>query len=235
MTTEQFTHCFANPLWLNMVSPSDKAVIQISHWETDSSISQLDAQIKGLQLQCHTLCDHHQMLVTLLSPVHCLAPKLLGEIFHFCLPQDCYDKGAHKAVMLLSYVCKHWRDFALATPILWMNIVLHVTNETFKSQAALVTTWFSQSGSLSLSFTLDRQENIWPIMAFPALSVDYPIVNHPPNLTNPHCNLANQHQPMCGTQLSGWNIGQSPWLIEWPDDTGSAFNPLWIDWPELLY
>ena len=160
MTTKQLTHCFADPLRSNrMLSPSEEAVIQTSYWETDSSISRLDVQIKDLQLR-------RQMLATLLSPVRRLAPELLGEIFRHCLPRDYYENGTYKAVMLPSHVCKHWRDVALSTPALWTNIVLCVTNETFESRAALVTTWFSRSGSLPLSFTLEGRENVRPIMAF---------------------------------------------------------------------
>jgi len=106
------------------------------------------------------------MLVTLLSPVRRLPPELLGEIFRYCLPQNYHEKGAHKAVMLPSHVCKHWRDVALSTPTLWTNVVLHVTNETFESRAALVTTWFARSGGLPLSFTLSGRENLLPILAF---------------------------------------------------------------------
>jgi len=40
-------------------------------------------------------------------------------------------------LLLPSHVCKHLRDIALSTPALWTNIVLHVTNETFESRAAL--------------------------------------------------------------------------------------------------
>ena len=149
-----------------MLSPSEETIIRISYREIDSSISRLDAQIKDHQRRRHALCDHRQMLATLLAPVRRLAPELLGEIFRFCLPQDYHEEGAYKAVMLPSHVCKYWRDVALSTPTLWTNIVLRITNKTFESQAALVTTWFSRTGSLSLSFTLDGQENVRPIMAF---------------------------------------------------------------------
>jgi hypothetical protein len=167
MTAEQSPHRLVDPLRSNrMLSSSEEAVIRSSYWETNSSISRLEAQINDLQLRRHALCNHRQMLATLLSPVRRLPPELLGEIFHHCLPQDYQEKGAHNAVMLPSHVCKHWRDVALSIPILWTNIVLHVTNETFKSQTALVTTWFSRSGVSPLSFTLEGRENVRPILAF---------------------------------------------------------------------
>src|ERR1700733_15289970 len=165
MNTEQLPHRFALPLGSNrMLSSSD---IRSSYWKTNSSISQLDVHINALLLRRRALCNYRQMLVTLLSPIRRLPPELLGEIFRYCLPQNYHEKGDHKAVMLPSHVCKHWRDVALSTPTLWTNIDLRVTNETLESRAALVITWFARSGSsLSLSFTLSGQENVLPILAF---------------------------------------------------------------------
>src|ERR1700676_2453042 len=40
----------------------------------------------------------------------------------------------------------------------------------------------------------------------PALSVDYPIANRPPDLTKPHCDPANQCRPVRGTQPSGQTL-----------------------------
>jgi F-box-like len=167
MSIEQLPHRFADPLGSNrMLSSSEEALIRSSYWETNSSISRLDVQINDLLLRRRALCNYRQMLVTLLSPVRRLPSELLGEIFCYCLPQNYDEEGAHKAVMLPSHVCKHWRDVALSTPTLWTNIVLRVTDETFESQAALVTAWFSRSGDLPLSFTLEGQENVLPILAF---------------------------------------------------------------------
>jgi hypothetical protein len=167
MSTEQLPHRFADPLGSNrMLSLSEEAHVRSSYWKANSNISRLDVQINDLLLRRRALCNYRQMLVTLLSPIRRLPPELLGEIFRYCLPQNYDEKGAHKAVMLPSHVCKHWRDVALSTPTLWTNIVLRVTDETFESRVALVTAWFSRSGGLPLSFTLEGQENVLPILSF---------------------------------------------------------------------
>jgi hypothetical protein len=168
MSTEQLIRRFADLGSNRMLLSSEEALIRSSYWETNSSISRLDIQINDLLLRRRALCDYRQMLVTLLSPVRRLPSELLGEIFRYCLPQNYDEKSAHKAVMLPSHVCKHWRDVALSTPTLWTNIVLRVTDETFESRVALVTAWFSRSGDLPLSFTLDvdGRENVLPILAF---------------------------------------------------------------------
>ena len=167
MTTEQFSHRFANPLSSNRVLPSpEESLIRSTYWQTDSIISSLDIQIDKLLLERRNFCDYRQMLANLLSPVRFLPPELLGEIFRYCLPQDYDEAGAHKAVMLPSHVCKRWRDVAFSTPALWTTTVLHVTDETLESRAALVTAWLSRSGSLPLSFTLTGRGNVLPILDF---------------------------------------------------------------------
>ena len=167
MTTEQFAHFFADPLRSNRpLASSEEAVIRNSYWETHSSLLRLEAQIKGLMLRHHALCNHRQMLATLLSPVRRLMPELLAEVFRYCLPRNYRKKGAHKAVMLPSHVCRHWRNVALSTPTLWTNIVLCITDENFESRTTLMTTWFSRSGALPLLFTLEGRENVGPIITF---------------------------------------------------------------------
>jgi F-box-like len=99
------------------------------------------------------------------------APEILGEIFRLCLPRDNHKEGAIKAVMLPAHVCKHWRDVALSTPTrtLWIKIVLRVTNGTFESRAALVTTWFpDQAPYLYHTPSEDEtpRDNVRRIMAF---------------------------------------------------------------------
>jgi hypothetical protein len=151
---------------VNLVfSLSAEALVRNAYWQTHSNISRLDAKIDELLLRRRCLRIYRHLLSTLLSPVRFLPPELLGEIFRYCLPQDYDESGARKAVMLPSHVCKRWRDVALSTPALWTNIVLHVTDKTLESQTALVTDWVSRSGNLPLSFTLQGQENVLPIMA----------------------------------------------------------------------
>ncbi|KIM75160.1 hypothetical protein PILCRDRAFT_79293, partial [Piloderma croceum F 1598] len=102
-----------------MLSSSEETHVRSSYWKTNSSISRLDLQINDLLNRRRALCNYRQMLVTLLSPIRRLPHELLGEIFRYCLPRNYHKKGAHKAVMLPSHVCKHWRDVALSTPTLW--------------------------------------------------------------------------------------------------------------------
>jgi hypothetical protein len=106
--------------------------------------------------------DASHFLITHSSP----STRITGRNFLLLSPRDYHEESTHKAVMLPSHVCNHWRGVASSTPILWTNIILRVTDETFESRAALVTTWFSRSGGSPLSFTLEGCQNIQPILAF---------------------------------------------------------------------
>ncbi|KIM86640.1 hypothetical protein PILCRDRAFT_815871 [Piloderma croceum F 1598] len=147
------------------LSSSETALIESTYRETHSSISQLDdggSQLLHQQQARHT---YRQTLGhgALLSPVQRLPPELLGAIFELCLPINCYKKGVHRAVMLPSHICRHWRSVALSIPRLWSKIVLYVNDWAVESKTALVTAWMSRSGGSSLSISLNGS-NVRPIL-----------------------------------------------------------------------
>ncbi|KZT23287.1 hypothetical protein NEOLEDRAFT_1031599, partial [Neolentinus lepideus HHB14362 ss-1] len=59
-----------------------------------------------------------------LSPVKCLPPEVLSEIFVHCLDtQSQFIKPHHtQAPLLLTEVCKYWNECALGTPRLWCSL-----------------------------------------------------------------------------------------------------------------
>ncbi|KAG2738844.1 hypothetical protein P692DRAFT_20757495, partial [Suillus brevipes Sb2] len=54
------------------------------------------------------------------SPVHRLPTEILSEIFLLCFPQD--QPGL--APLLLSTVCRRWREVAVGFPKLWCMLQL---------------------------------------------------------------------------------------------------------------
>ncbi|EPQ51086.1 hypothetical protein GLOTRDRAFT_25099, partial [Gloeophyllum trabeum ATCC 11539] len=57
---------------------------------------------------------------SVLAPIRRLPPEILGRVFFFALPEvDYVPMRKDAAPMLLTHVCKFWRDVAMFTPDLW--------------------------------------------------------------------------------------------------------------------
>ncbi|KIK33415.1 hypothetical protein CY34DRAFT_711824 [Suillus luteus UH-Slu-Lm8-n1] len=53
-----------------------------------------------------------------------LPTEVLSHIFHYCLPEDDMSPTSNQAPLLLTRICRPWRDVAVNTPSLWCQ--LHV-------------------------------------------------------------------------------------------------------------
>ncbi|KAJ7277366.1 hypothetical protein C8J57DRAFT_1126728 [Mycena rebaudengoi] len=90
-------------------------------------------------------------------PVLTLPPELTSEIFLHCLvPEMNPDPLAAPLVFLA--ICRSWRNIALSTPALWVNLYLdleeaHPRLLLPEKVAEFITVWFSRTGpTLALSF-----------------------------------------------------------------------------------
>ncbi|TFK19311.1 hypothetical protein FA15DRAFT_601759 [Coprinopsis marcescibilis] len=62
-----------------------------------------------------------------MSPVHKLPLDIVHIIFLFCLPSEHNPYiCTSEAPMLLTHVCRRWREVAFEMPLLWANIHVHV-------------------------------------------------------------------------------------------------------------
>ncbi|KDQ62867.1 hypothetical protein JAAARDRAFT_358342 [Jaapia argillacea MUCL 33604] len=93
---------------------------------------------------------------TLVSPTHHLPPEILSRIFFHC-----YDKyvSLDRTLLHLLLVCKHWRNVALSTPLLWSSIGVEPSHslsfrEVRRLKSAL-RTFLQRSGTTSISLHLD--------------------------------------------------------------------------------
>lgn len=103
-----------------------------------------------------------------------MPPEVLEEIFWQCLPERRYPTTSFReAPLLLTHVCRQWRDVAISSPRLWSSIYISWTDggagrdiynrssgPTLESQIIhrrcdLVEQWISRSGFLPLSLYLN--------------------------------------------------------------------------------
>ncbi|KAI3621709.1 hypothetical protein WG66_016713 [Moniliophthora roreri] len=101
---------------------------------------------------------------SLLSPVHCLPPEILGDIFTILndLParERWLSSKSHPA-LAVSGTCGRWRDIAISTSSVWSSIAIrfgntyHWINESYSGLHSLTRLFLERSQSCPLKLTLD--------------------------------------------------------------------------------
>ncbi|KAF5332742.1 hypothetical protein D9611_005423 [Ephemerocybe angulata] len=111
-------------------APSDDEVPEIRSLiqENDEALAELIAQIKALEVvQTARICfrERHSAL---LSPIKSLPGDILSALFVAIVahPSQRHARmtSSHPAV-ILSHVCRRWRQLALSTPTLWNKLTIH--------------------------------------------------------------------------------------------------------------
>ncbi|ESK89145.1 hypothetical protein Moror_5267 [Moniliophthora roreri MCA 2997] len=106
---------------------------------------------------------HHKAL---LSPIQRIPRDVLAEIFIKCLPDDHFPScNMNDIPLLLTVVCRSWRDLAFSTPRLWNKIHIYLPSTFYESLFPVlsgvvnerregVRKWLDRSGSLPISFAV---------------------------------------------------------------------------------
>ncbi|KAJ7482006.1 hypothetical protein FB451DRAFT_139952 [Mycena latifolia] len=112
-------------------------------------LGQLNTLIAALSAERQRLLAHSDSIV---YPVLSLPPEIASLIFIHCIPPSeiLPHPSPIEAPLLLTQICRQWRDIAVDTPELWQSIALVDTRsvEVFK-------TWLSRSGNYPLNFSLN--------------------------------------------------------------------------------
>jgi len=156
-------------------APSDDVISTINSiiTEPNAKLFSISAEIEKTRRRLEELeSEKHAILKTLkpyhiiLSPARRLPPDMLQEIFCRCLRIDQYPTmSAKDAPLLLTRVCRMWRDVAVSTPQLWTRLHIpwceaHNTVQFKRRWNAMqrrftaVEEWLHKSGDLPLSLSL---------------------------------------------------------------------------------
>ncbi|THU78318.1 hypothetical protein K435DRAFT_572604, partial [Dendrothele bispora CBS 962.96] len=95
----------------------------------------------------------------LLSPIRRFPPEMIAELFTYCLPSTHPPtRDPSEAPLLLTLVCKQWREIALRTPYLWSALHIYVSDtcdEGFvERRKNKIKQWLERSGNLPISLSL---------------------------------------------------------------------------------
>ncbi|KAJ6615366.1 hypothetical protein B0H10DRAFT_2041115 [Mycena sp. CBHHK59/15] len=116
----------------------------------------------------HNPTDEQGMICDLVESLECAAlmlpPEITSEIFINCLPHpNAIYPGLNTAPIVLTRICRAWRDVALSTPRLWESIQMVFGNRRDEKPAkdiALLETWFSRAGNHPLDINLTSHNDV---------------------------------------------------------------------------
>ncbi|KAJ7170877.1 hypothetical protein C8R43DRAFT_1231598 [Mycena crocata] len=91
---------------------------------------------------------------SLTFPVLTLPGEITSEIFIHCLP-DIWPREPQSSIspLLLTCICRQWRNIALATPQLWSTFSMLSNASDVQINHDFINRWLSRSGNLLLSLT----------------------------------------------------------------------------------
>ncbi|KAJ7225235.1 hypothetical protein B0H12DRAFT_276986 [Mycena haematopus] len=127
-------------------------------------LSDLEARIMDLERSLSTLRTEQVLVQERLDaykyPVLTLPTELTSQIFIHLLPiyPAVPPLTGLDSPSSLTYVCRHWREVALATPVLWRAIKFDYSSEgivLYEQLRHICDVWIKRSGSYLLSIDID--------------------------------------------------------------------------------
>ncbi|KIK51411.1 hypothetical protein GYMLUDRAFT_64855 [Collybiopsis luxurians FD-317 M1] len=99
------------------------------------------------------------------SPLDRIPSEMLAEIFMWCLPLYPIPKPSQPPFALTT-VCRHWRQTAIDTPLLWRSLSIYVplkplSDATVSRRLATIKLWIERSGILPLQLSLRGDIGYW--------------------------------------------------------------------------
>lgn len=92
------------------------------------------------------------------SAIDRLPAEILSEIFLYCLPQDQYlsplAPNPELAPVLLTRVCRRWRELAIGFPKLWSILQLEFDHDNWQPRALRYDSWLKKSRGSPLSLKI---------------------------------------------------------------------------------
>lgn len=133
--------------------------------ELDAEIARISAQLKQLQSKRNVYDKFFAKHKSLLSPIRRLPLEILQNIFAHCLPTE-YNcvMSPLEAPMLLTHVCKQWRDLVFGMPLLWSSLYIPIPN--YPPMASCVAgVGYSRASRERLSLTEEQREVVDEVLA----------------------------------------------------------------------
>ncbi|KAF5361516.1 hypothetical protein D9758_006136 [Tetrapyrgos nigripes] len=141
-------------------------------------VDALDKDIISLRATMHKCMHRRNKLLSrmdahraLISPIRRVSAEVMSEIFSHCLSEDHNPvRSIAEAPLLLTRICRSWREIALSDPRLWSAIHIHIPyvhNEkaivnVVNQRKSGVNDWLGRSGTLPISLSFCATHNDYP-------------------------------------------------------------------------
>ncbi|KAG1748696.1 hypothetical protein EDB19DRAFT_1683168 [Suillus lakei] len=147
----------------------DRAVIGAIITERQQELDAVLHEISGLETVMDGINNLRRQLVKkkdkitqsmnshkrLISTLWRLPTEVLSSIFIYCLPEDKYlPPASGQAPMLLTRICRRWRDVAVDMPSLWCRLSVDVHDGYWQRAAFGCNSWLKRSQQRPLSLAL---------------------------------------------------------------------------------
>ncbi|KAJ4472829.1 hypothetical protein C8J55DRAFT_607537 [Lentinula edodes] len=138
-----------------------KALLAVPRTELNRlelEIARTQLVLDGLLRQKEKIKSYIEAHQALMSPIRQIPSETLADIFVWCLPADRNAvRSLKEAPLLLTTICRNWRQVALDTPRLWTSLHIflppRMSDIAVSKRATGVKTWLQRSGSLPLSIS----------------------------------------------------------------------------------
>ncbi|KAF7310166.1 F-box domain-containing protein [Mycena indigotica] len=158
---------FEDILHTNTV-PSDAQSEEMRSFLTPhrQALNKLDDEVQRLERLLENVNQQRKELYTwlaahdkLLSPMRRLPDDVVRVVFAHTLPTTRHAAlSADEGPLLLTSICRHWRELALSTPRLWAAVHVVLPREpdgtSGATLASQVSTWIGRSGAVPLSVSM---------------------------------------------------------------------------------
>ncbi|KAG1860423.1 hypothetical protein C8R48DRAFT_245273 [Suillus tomentosus] len=159
-TSPNSNHCA-----IELNDQSISAIITHRQQQLDATlhdISSLETVIDKINNLHRQLTEQKEKLISsitlhkrLISPIWHLPTEVLSHIFVHCLPEDKYLSPASKlAPVLLTRICRRWREVAVGTPSLWDRLDVPYDVKRQRELPFCLDVWLKRSRGRLLSLAL---------------------------------------------------------------------------------
>ncbi|KAF7352385.1 F-box domain-containing protein [Mycena venus] len=131
---------------------SNAGTLRMQVFDLASAIARQEQLLDDMRTRLREL---QSQLDSVIYPVLTLPPEITSEIFVYCLPaKRVWDVvNMEEAPLLLTHICRAWRQIAIATPQLWTSLLIYRANSLLQLDE-IVKTWFQRARKCPLSVSI---------------------------------------------------------------------------------